>query len=664
MSLKIRMPRECKPQIPEILAILASLAIPGGASLPCLAVIYFAVARGQTSKIQDYGVIGDCRAAALVSRYGSIDWLCWPRFDSPPVFAALLDQDLDRAGYWSISPTKAAECNHAYVANSNVLETRFTGASGSATLTDLMPVESEPYKHRNLTPDHELVRQIKCTAGEMEVGVTFRPRSGFDSKPLRFRQTGWGLRMEVGRGAYGLRSSVPLNVTEDGAYATVALKHGDALQFSFTYSEESPAVLPALGERVRAAIDRSVIWWQQWAAQAKYEGPYREAVVRSALALKLLAYAPSGAVVAAATTSLPERIGDSLNWDYRYCWLRDASLTVRGLVGLGYMDEAEAFLNWLLHATRLTQPELRVLYTVFGAMAPREKSIQDLSGYSGSRPVREGNGARHQLQLDVYGEVIDASAQYAQHIQRFDRGSQKALIGMGKYVAEHWNQPDEGIWEPRSGRYNNTYSRLLCWTALDRLLALDEKGTISGVPRAEFTRERERIRQQIEVRAWNAKLQTYVSTLDGDDLDAGLLRIPWYGFEEAGCARMKSTYHAIREGLGAGDGLLYRYHREPPEGAFGICGFWAVEHLALGGGSLEDAHSLFDRLLRYGNGLGLFAEEIDPDSGDALGNFPQAFTHVGLISAALTLEERERGKAHPAVKTGADVKASGQEARA
>ena len=609
-------------------------------------------------------MIGDCRAAALVSRHGSIDWLCWPRFDSPPVFAALLDQHRDCAGYWSISPTSAAECKHAYLPDSNVLKTYFTSAAGSATLTDLMPVASEAHKGRNLTPDHELLRQLVCTEGEMQITVDFQPRAGFESKPLPLRNTGWGLRMDVGRGAYWLRSAVPLNVTQDGAHTTIRVKRGDVLQFSFTYSEESPAVLPALGERVRAAIDRSVIWWQQWAAQAKYEGPYRDAVVRSALALKLLAYAPSGAVVAAATTSLPERIGDTLNWDYRYCWLRDASLTVRGLLGLGYMDEAEAFLSWLLHATRLTQPELRVLYTVFGAMAPREKEIQRLSGYLGSRPVRVGNGARHQLQLDVYGEVIDASAQYAQHIQRFDRSSQKALIGMGKYVAEHWDQPDEGIWEPRSGRENKTFSRLLCWTALDRLLALDEKKMVSGVPRAEFTRERERIRQQIELRAWNAKLQSYVSTLGGDDLDAALLRIPWYGFEEAGSERMRSTYRAIHRTLGAGDGLLYRYHREPPEGAFGICGFWAVEHLALGGGSLEDAHSLFDHLLRYGNGLGLFAEEIDPVSGEALGNFPQAFTHVGLISAALTLEEKERGKAHPAVKTGADVRASGQEAHA
>jgi GH15 family glucan-1,4-alpha-glucosidase len=426
------------------------------------------------------------------------------------------------------------------------------------------------------------------------------------------------------------------------------------LQFSLSYSEESPAVLPALGEIARASIERSVKWWQDWAAQAKYPGPYRDAVIRSALALKLLAYAPSGAVAAAVTTSLPERIRGGLNWDYRYCWLRDASLTVRALLGLGYMEETESFITWLLHATRLTQPQLRVLYTLFGETAPREHEL-DLTGYFGSQPVRIGNGARHQLQLDVYGEVIEAVAQYAQRHGHFDRNTQKVLVGFGKYVATHWNRPDEGIWEPRSGGANHTHSRLLCWTALDRLLALSDKGLLDGVPRQRFQVERERIRYQIEHRAWNESLQSYVSVLDGDSVDATLLRLPWYGFEEARSSRMKSTYRKIRHELGAGDSLLFRYRSQPPEGAFGICGFWAVEYLALGGGTLPEAYELFDRLLKYENNLGLFAEEIDPETGDALGNFPQAFTHIGLISAALTLEEKERGESHPAAQTGENV---------
>jgi len=544
-----------------------------------------------------------------------------------------------------------------------VLETRFLCGSGQAVLTDLMPVASEQFKRSAMMADHELIRYLVCTEREIEVRVEFRPRSAYGCKSVELRDHGkLGFRFVAGGGVYWLRCNRPLQAERDRVRGTIVLRRGETLEFSLSYDEESPAVLPALGDRMRAAIERSVEWWQQWAARSSYQGPYREMVTRSALALKLLAYAPSGAVTAAATTSLPERIGDTLNWDYRYCWLRDASLTIRALVGLGYMDEAESFLTWLLHATRLTQPELRVMYDVFGGTAPRERELGFLNGYFGSRPVRIGNGARHQLQLDIYGEVIEATAQSTNVQGTFDRATQKVLIGLGKHVATHWDSPDEGIWEPRGRRENHTHSRLMCWTALDRLLALCDKGLLAGAPREEFLRERERIRRQIETRSWNDKLQSYVSTLDGDDLDATLLRIPWYGFERADSQRMKLTYRRVRDSLGAGDGLLYRYARQPAEGAFGICGFWVVEFLALGGGTLREAHDLFDRLLSYSNDLGLFAEETHPENGDLLGNFPQAFTHVGLISAALTLEEKERGEPYPAEQTGKDTKAAGREA--
>ena len=588
-----------------------------------------------------------------------MDWLAWPRFDSPSIFAAILDRD--KGGYWSISPAGPSQIERAYIRGSNVLETYFIMPAGRATLTDLMPVASEEFKRQHMLPDHELLRQVICTEGEIKLEVAFRPRPYYGSQDGQIKNLGvQGLRMDVGRGAYFLRSSVLLKIQANEARAEISIRAGDVIHFSLSYSEESPAVLPALGESARASIERSVRWWQEWAEQAKYQGPYRDAVIRSALALKLLAYAPSGAITAAVTTSLPERIGADLNWDYRYCWLRDASLTVRALLGLGYMEETESFMTWLLHATRLTQPQLRVLYNVFGEMAPREYEL-DLTGYFGSRPVRIGNGARHQLQLDVYGEVIEAAAQYAQRHGHFDRTTQKVLVGFGKYVATHWNGPDEGIWEPRSGPANHTHSRLLCWTTLDRLLALSDKGLLDGVPRQQFELERERIWRQIENQAWNESLQSYVSVLGGDSVDSTLLRIPWYGFEEAHSPRMKSTYHRIRKELGAGDSLLFRYRSQPPEGAFGICGFWAVEYLALGGGTLQEAHQLFDRLLKYGNDLGLFAEEIDPGTGEALGNFPQAFTHIGLISAALTLEEKERGESPPAVQTGESVKSTGRE---
>jgi GH15 family glucan-1,4-alpha-glucosidase len=443
------------------------------------------------------------------------------------------------------------------------------------------------------------------------------------------------------------------------------LKQGEVIRFSLVYAEKSPAVLSALGKATDEAIERSVQWWEQWAAICKYQGPYREAVMRSALALKCLAYAPSGAVIAAATTSLPERIGDSLNWDYRYCWLRDASLTIRALLGLGYFNEAASFLTWMLHTTRLTHPGLCVMYTVFGRIAPHEQELKHLRGYFDSAPVRIGNGARNQLQLDIYGETVEATAQYAEYSDyfgSFDHMTQGTLIALGKYVAKNWDQPDEGIWEPRYTRENHTHSRLMCWTALDRLLALGEKGKLEGVPREWFTRERDRIREQIETRAWNAELQSYVSVLDGNELDSTLLRLDWYGFEHADSDRMISTYEKVREKLGAGKGLFYRYQRNPEEGTFGVCSFWGVEHLALAG-RLDEAHEAFQQLLSYQNDLGLFAEEIDPATGDALGNFPQAFTHVGLISAALTIAEQERGKAHPAVRTGSDVKTSPAEAK-
>ena len=597
----------------------------------------------RSAHIQDYGIIGDCRSAALISRYGSLDWLCWPRFDSPAIFAALLDPD--RGGHWSIAPAEVRSIHRQYIRETNVLQTSFDCSPGKAVLTDLMPVASEEFKRRAPLPDHEITRQIECTSGSVRVEVEYFPRPDFGAGSAGLRARGQlGIQAQVGRGVYWLRSSAPLRILEGKrCHASVVLEAGQKLQFSLSYCDSTPAILPPLGEWTRQSIAGSVAWWQAWAGRAKYDGPYRQAVVRSALALKLLTYSPSGAIVAAATTSLPERIGGPLNWDYRYCWLRDASLTVRGLLGLGYHEEAGDFIEWMLQATRLTNPELRIMYTVYGQQAPHERELKYLCGYQNSRPVRVGNGARSQLQLDVYGEVMDAAAQYAFYGGDFDDDMRKTLLKLGNYVAAHWDSPDEGIWEPRNGRQNHTHSRVLCWTALDRLISLGNKGLLNHAPLGSYRENSELLRRQIHDQAWNEELQSYSNVLGGSELDAALLLMSWYGFEKADSPRMQGTYRAIRKHLGAEHGLVYRYRSDPSEGAFAICSFWEVEYLALGGGSLEEAHALFRSLLRFQNDLGLYAEEIDPASGAALGNFPQAFTHVGLVGAALSLQEREEG---------------------
>ena len=594
--------------------------------------------------IHDYAAIGDGRTVALVGRHGSIDWLCWPRFDSPSVFAAILD---DEGGCWRLAPTAPFRVTRRYVDDTNVLETRFETSSGTVVLTDLMPVASEEDKDRFLIPDHEILRVAQCVHGEVEIEMRFAPRPGYGGQRARLRDAGrFGVRAEVGAELFLLRSDLSLAITGDGELQGLArLRAGDAVHSSLTFADDGPAVSPPLGEWSRAAIARTVTWWREWASRLQYAGPRRELVIRSALALKLLVYAPSGAVVAAPTTSLPERIGGDLNWDYRFCWLRDAAFTVRALLALGCVPEATAFVDWLLHATRLTQPRLRILYDVYGNAPPDERVLERFGGHLGSRPVRVGNAAAGQQQLDVYGEVIEAVVYFVAAGGGLDRETERTLCAFGEYVCRHWQEPDEGIWEPRSGQAHNTHSRVLCWTALDRLLQLHARGHLRRAPAAMFEKNRELIRREVETRGWSSRLGSYVARLDGDRPDATLLLLPWYGFEPAASNRMRGTYARVRSELGAGDALLYRYRTDdsPGEGAFGICSFWAAEYLALGGGSVQEARETFERLCDYGNDVGLFAEEIDPSTGTALGNFPQAFTHVGLINAAVSLTRRLEG---------------------
>jgi GH15 family glucan-1,4-alpha-glucosidase len=422
---------------------------------------------------------------------------------------------------------------------------------------------------------------------------------------------------------------------------SVTLSAGDTIAFSFTFSAEGPAVIPPLGDTITEKLNLTIDWWRGWTEQAKYDGPYRRQVIRSALVLKLLSYAPTGAIVAAPTTSLPESLGGDLNWDYRFAWLRDAAFTVHALFGLGYKDDAEAFVDWLLHATRLTRPELRVIYDVFGERPPRERELFHLQGYKDSRPVRIGNAASEQLQLDLYGEVVEAVSHFMGENERIDREMQKMLRQCAEYVCKHWREPDNGMWEYRDKRRHYTHSRLMCWVTLDRVLKLHGRGQLSGISVEKCEAERAHIRQEIEERAWNSNLQAYAQACGSEMVDANVLLLAYHGFEEASSQRLRKTRARILEKLVPRPGLIYRNERslELREGAFALCSFWEVDFLARGGGTLEEARRVFEAALGYANDVGLFAEEIDPETGDALGNFPQAFTHLGVINAALSLRD-------------------------
>ncbi len=591
--------------------------------------------------IGDYALIGDCRSAALVSNRGSIDWLCLPRFDSPSLFAAILDRE--KGGRFAVRPAAGFEATRRYVPDTNVLETTFTTETGRVRLLDLFPVASEEEKERVLLPERQVLRAVECLDGEVEVEVVCDPRPEYGLEIPRLTDRGaLGFWYEHAAAALCLRSEIPVAEREGlpGVRGSETLRAGERRYVSITFTDGEPAVLPTFGEEAERRIESSLEWWRRWAATCRYDGPHRDHVVRSALALKLLTFAPSGAVVAAPTTSLPEAIGGPRNWDYRYCWLRDASVTLQAFLDLRLHEEADAFLSWIVHSTRLTRPELQILYDVHGETRIDERELGHLEGYRGSRPVRVGNAAKNQLQLDVYGEVIDAAAQYVRRGFHLNSATAEALASLGRTVVRRWREPDEGIWEVRSGRRHHTYSKVMCWVALDRLLELDEAGEIEA-PRGSYESECRAIREEVERRGFNEELGCYTSTFGGDQVDASLLLLARYGYADATSERMRGTTRRIEERLGT-SGLLYRYRSLDDglaggEGAFGIASFWHVDCLCREG-RRDEAEAIFDRLCERANDVGLYGEEIDPESGECLGNFPQAFTHAGLIDAALTLE--------------------------
>jgi GH15 family glucan-1,4-alpha-glucosidase len=591
--------------------------------------------------LADYAIVGDSRTAALISRGGSVDWLCLPRPDSPSIFGRILDPGAGRLG---IQPRESFTSSRRYVPATNVLETTFRTADGVVLVRDAMPVTSEEAKRRQVRPQHELLREIDGLEGRVRLDIAYEPRPDYARRRPQLRERGGlGIWAQDGRFMAVLGSDIPLRVDSDGAGARgdVEVAAGQTRYVSFAYGDDAPAVTPALGQAAHERMAQSIAWWQEWSARSTYRGRYAEPVMRSLLVLKLLSYAPSGAIIAAPTTSLPEEIGGVRNWDYRYCWLRDASLTVRALLSLGYSDEATAFCSWLLHATRLTWPDLNIVYDVFGGTDLREYELPHLEGHRGSRPVRIGNDAVCQFQLDVYGELLDAVCQVLlPSVSHLDRDTRRMLEGIGDTVCRRWAEPDEGIWEVQSGRFHHTHSKVLAWVALQRLLDLGKAGLIEKAD-GRYRAVRDAIRAEIEAHGFSEAQGTYVRAYDGEELDASLLLLPIYGFLEGSAPRMQATIEAILQRLAVGH-FVFRYRAGADgvaggESAFGIACFWAVEALARAGQG-ERARAMFEALLEHANDVGLYAEELDPASGEPLGNFPQAFTHVGLINAALALE--------------------------
>jgi GH15 family glucan-1,4-alpha-glucosidase len=606
------------------------------------------IAESSYPPIADYAAIGDGRTVALVSGGGVIEWLCLPHFSAPSVFAALLDRD--SGCMFAISPERRHTSTRRYIDDTNVLETTFSTTTGVVRVTDFMPMPADPHR---LEPMREVLRIVEGIEGSVALRVIVDPRPDYGrrrARPSRVNALGcawtWGNELLTLKTDAPLSSSSGTNATALDARVTIAA--GSRCSFSLCYTKGDIGCSAPLGAASDRRLASTLAWWKQWASRCSYEGPYRSVVIRSALALQLMTYSLSGGVIAAPTTSLPEALGGNRNWDYRYCWMRDAALTMRAFTGLGFMEEARAFFAWLLHTTRLTRPNLQVLYDVHGRTDVPEFELSHWEGYARSKPVRIGNGAAKQLQLDAYGGVLSAALDYVRSGGEVQPDEARLLAGFGKCVLKIWTEPDSGIWEIRGDSRHYTHSKVLCWVALDCLLQLHERGVIE-VDTARIRAGREEIAHAIESRAFNMQLQSYVQTFDGDKADASLLLMACLGYKDPNDPRMRGTYDLICKRLGR-NGLLYRYERDvdglpPGEGAFGICSFWAVDHLVCRG-DVDAARKMFEHVISLANDLGLFAEEIDPEDGSQLGNFPQAFTHVGAIFAALSLARAERRKEH------------------
>lgn len=599
--------------------------------------------------IKDYGLIGNMRTAALVGLNGSIDWLCVPHFDSPSVFAAILDDE--KGGRFEITATDTdVSLKQLYWPDTNVLVTRFHASAGIGEILDFMPV--------GLPPDspwhHQLIRRVRVTQGSMEFRVRCHPAFNYARTPHHTQVMKQGVRFHSPELSLGLATDIPLAQDDRGAQAVFVLQEGESAVFVLRLIEadESSGSWPPLSE-VDDMFEHTVKYWRRWLSRCTYTGRWREMVYRSALCLKLLTFEPTGAIVAAPTCSLPETPGGVRNWDYRYTWIRDAAFTVYGFLKIGFTEEADRFLKWLAARTKEDEADgsLQIMYGIDGRHELTEQTLDHLDGYRGAKPVRIGNGAYNQLQLDIYGELLDAVYLYNKYVTPIGHDSWRRIRHRLDWLCDNWRQPDEGIWETRGGRRHFVYSKLMCWVAMDRGLRLADKRSFPA-DRARWLRVRDEIYEEIMERGWSAKREAFVQHYDSDSLDASTLIMPLVFFLSPNDPRMLDTLAAIMRSPKSGglmsDGLVYRYDSETgedglhgKEGTFNMCTFWLVEALARAGrvdhAKLEEARFLFERMMGYANHVGLYAEEIGT-GGEALGNFPQAFTHLALISAAFNLD--------------------------
>jgi len=583
--------------------------------------------------IRDYAAIGDGRTVALIERGGSVDWLCLPDLDSPSVFAALLDHN--RGGFFRLRPAAAFESERRYLDGSNVLETTFTTATGRARVLDALTLAGA-----GLEPGRELIRRIEGISGTVTFELAFQPRFDYGRRPPRLRvQGGCGYAVDRGSALALLVWPDAQLALQDGTISgSVSVAEGEQAEVVLASAYGEPLVLPSRDDLARR-LEFTHAYWADWAETRTYSGPWREQVLRSSLALKLLVHAPSGAVAAAPTTSLPEQIGGERNWDYRYSWVRDSALTIHAFLTVGCAAEARSFFWWLLHTSQISRPRLHVLYRLNGGTRAREQTLP-LAGYRDSAPVRIGNGALDQLQLDLYGNLLQSAWLFAQHGHQLDAETGKRLAATADYVCTIWQREDAGIWEVRSEPLHFTQSKMMCWLALQRALDLAASGALPDRHADRWRTELARIGEFVESRCWSDAKNSYSRFAGGDELDASVLLALIFGYG-ADPDRVASTVEAVRRELATGP-FVRRYSGDDGlsgrEGAFLACSFWLVEALAKVG-RRQEAETLLDKLVALANDVGLYPEEIDPETGEFLGNFPQGLSHIGLIRAAAALTE-------------------------